>query len=273
MQFALAAIARKMGAVQNTARQIPLFPPDQPVLDQPGSRPGLSVRESPRARHLSIKVYPRGRVEVIVPRRTRATDVARFVAENRAWIDKARASFASRHESASDALPTQIDLPAIGKSVRVQYLRDRKGSSHREMVSYRHAGSVLTLRGDTADYGLCIAAIKRWLAVVARQEFAAQLLALSRLTGNDFEAMHIRAQRTCWGSHSSSGTISLNFCLLFLRPPVVRYLMLHELCHGRHMNHSKRFWKLVGQFEPDYRELDRELGECWQEVPGWVGIY
>jgi predicted metal-dependent hydrolase len=85
--------------------------------------------------------------------------------------------------------------------------------------------------------------------------------------------MHIRAQRTCWGSHSSSGTISLNLCLLFLRPAVVRYLMLHELCHGRHMNHSKRFWKLVGQFEPDYRMLDRELTECWQEVPGWVGIY
>ncbi len=246
-------------------------------MDKPGSAPGLSVRESARARRLSIKVYPRGRVEVIVPRRTRATDVERFVTENRDWINKARASFASRHEAASDALPTRIDLPAIGRSVRVQYLRDGKGSStggtNCETVRYRQAGAVLTLRGDTADHGLCIAAIKRWLAEVARQEFAAQLLALSRLTGNTFETMHIRAQRTCWGSHSSSGTISLNLCLLFLRPAVVRYLMLHELCHGRHMNHSKRFWKLVGQFEPDYRQLDRELGECWQEVPGWVGIY
>lgn len=259
--------------MQNTARQIPLFPPEQPVPDKPGSAPGVSIRESARARRLSIKVYPRGRVEVIVPRRTRAIDVERFVRENRDWINKARASFASRHEAASYALPTRIDLPAIGKSVRVQYLRDGNGSGNREKVCYRQAGTVLTLRGNTADHGLCIAAIKRWLADVARQEFAAQLLALSRLTGNVFESMHIRAQRTCWGSHSSSGTISLNLCLLFLRPAVVRYLMLHELCHSRHMNHSKRFWKLVGQFEPDYRMLDRELTECWQEVPGWVGIY
>jgi predicted metal-dependent hydrolase len=241
----------------------------------------LSVRESPRARRLSIKVYPRGRVEVIVPRRTRATDVEQFVAENRDWINKARASFASRHEAASDTLPTRIDLPAIGQSVRVQYLRNGHGgrnnatdrSTRHDKVRYRHTGGVLTLRGNTADHSLCIAAIKRWLAEVARLEFASQLLALSRLTGNAFDSMHIRAQRTCWGSRSSSGTISLNLCLLFLRPPVVRYLMLHELCHGRHMNHSKRFWKLVGQFEPAYRELDRELGECWQEVPGWVGIY
>lgn len=255
--------------MQDTARQIALFPTEQPEPDKPGGAPALAIRESARARRLSIKVYPRGRVEVIVPRRTRARDVEQFVAENRDWISKARESFASRHTADSYSLPARIDLPAIGRSVRVQYLRVGSFAN----VRYRQAGSVLTLSGKTSDHGLCLAALKRWLAAVARQEFASQLLALSRLTGNAFDSMHIRAQRTCWGSRSSSGTVSLNLCLLFLRPAVVRYLMLHELCHGRHMNHSKRFWKLVGEFEPDYRHLDRELGECWQEVPGWVGIY
>ncbi|HSD70367.1 MAG TPA: SprT family zinc-dependent metalloprotease [Woeseiaceae bacterium] len=257
--------------MQITARQIPLFPPDQPVPDRPGIAPGLSVRESARARHLSIKVYPRGRVEVIVPRRTGAAEVQRFVAENRDWISRARESFACRHDQESDDLPSRIDLPAVGRSIRVQYLADDRAD--RGKVRYRQAGTVLTLRGNTANHGLCVTAIKRWLAELARQEFASQLLALSQLSGNAYDSMHIRAQRTCWGSRSSSGTISLNVCLLFLRPAVVRYLMLHELCHGRHMNHSKRFWKLVGQFEPDYRQLDRELEECWREVPGWMGLY
>jgi predicted metal-dependent hydrolase len=54
---------------------------------------------------------------------------------------------------------------------------------------------------------------------------------------------------------------------------MLRYLMIHELCHGRHMNHSKRFWKMVGQYEPGYRALDRKLGEAWRDVPAWLGIY
>ena len=59
-------------------------------------------------------------------------------------------------------------------------------------------------------------------------------------------------------------------CLLFLRPPVVRYLLLHELCHTRHMNHSAKFWALVESCEPDYRALDQELLRGWQHVPGWM---
>ena len=55
-----------------------------------------------------------------------------------------------------------------------------------------------------------------------------------------------------------------------MRPQVVRYLLVHELCHTRHMNHSNRFWSLVASFEPDYRELDRELLRGWQSVPGWM---
>ena len=72
---------------------------------------------------------------------------------------------------------------------------------------------------------------------------------------------------------SSSGTISLNLCLLFVDPALLRYLMIHELCHGRHMNHSKRFWAMVGRFEANYRKLDKRLGDAWQDVPAWLGVY
>jgi predicted metal-dependent hydrolase len=59
-------------------------------------------------------------------------------------------------------------------------------------------------------------------------------------------------------------------CLLFLEPSVVRYLMIHELCHTAHMNHSRRFWDLVARHEPQYRSLDRTLLCGWQRVPWWM---
>ena len=113
--------------MQNADRQIPLFPPDDPCLEQaqPGGLPGFSVRESARAKRLSIKVYPRGRVEVVVPRRTLPAEVASFVAENRDWIRRAREELHVDCTPADYALPTVIRLVATGQSVRVRYDRQK----------------------------------------------------------------------------------------------------------------------------------------------------
>lgn len=249
--------------MRTSNRQLTLFP------DQPGRlATGFSVRRSARAKRLTIKVYPRGRVEVVVPRRTRAAEVEAFVRENEAWIRDARHAFAADTPPDPAVLPTSIHLAAIGRIVDVQY---RHGAG-RPSVNIRATGTQLLLSGRVDDDGLCVAALRRWLAQEARRELEPTLRTLSLRLGAPFGRLQIRAQRTCWGSHSSSGTISLNMCLLFLEPEVVRYLMVHELCHGRHMNHSKRFWKLVASHEPDYRRLDRELTESWRCVPAWMGV-
>lgn len=252
--------------MRNTALQLPLFTTDH---EEPGHAPGFSVRKSSRAKRLSIKVFPRGKVEVVVPRRTSARAVKAFVEENREWIGRARDSFAERYTPEMFVLPDIIILPALDKRVIVRYRPEANATN----VRYRYANGILNLSGDTGSEKCCIDALRRWLSGLARKEFAPRLSALAALTGTPYERVHIRMQRTCWGSRSSSGTISLNLCLLFLEPELLRYLMIHELCHGRHMNHSRRFWKLVGQFEPGYRNLDRRLGESWRDVPGWLGIY
>jgi predicted metal-dependent hydrolase len=230
---------------------------------------GFSVRESGRARRLSIKVYPRGRVEVVVPKRTRAAEVEAFVAAHSEWIRKARARFAAEHPPERFALPSSVHLPGIERSFCVRYQRDDGSSS----VRYRVSGNTVILAGRTADEMLCVSALKRWLTALAKKEYLPRLRSLSAITNNSFRRMHVRGQKTCWGSHSSTGTISLNYCLMFLSPAHLRYVMLHELCHARHMNHSPRFWRLVGSFEPNFRKLDRELNSSWKHIPVWVGIY
>ena len=99
---------------------------------------------------------------------------------------------------------------------------------------------------------------------------APQLVALAARHGVPLRRVQIRRQRTRWGSCSIRGTVSLNACLLFHRPAVVQYLFAHELAHLTHMNHSPRFWDLVAQYEPEWRELDRELTRGWSQVPGWL---
>ncbi len=247
------------------ANQLPLFSESE----EPDALSGLSVRESSRARRLSIKVYPRGRVEVVVPKRTRAHDVQAFVAENRAWIQKTRAAFAEKHAPEPFRLPTRIDLPAVEQKFGVVY-QPRDGAKN---VRYRLNGDMLCLYGRTNDAVECVKTLKRFLSSIAREHFEPRLKSLSALSGNPYLRMHVRGQKTCWGSHSSTGTISVNYCLLFLSPAVLRYLLIHELCHAKHMNHSRRFWRLVGRFEPQYRRLDKQLSGSWQKIPAWVGLY
>lgn len=251
--------------MQSAARQLKLFSDSE----EPGATPGFSIRESGRARRLSIKVYPHGRVEVVVPKRTRARDVKAFVEEHRDWIQKTRASYAAKHPLEPFALPYRVSLPATGRSYRITYRPQKDAAT----VRFRCHGDLLVLSGKTADEGLCVAALKRWLAGLAKREFEPWMRSLSSQTGNAFKRLQVRGQKTCWGSHSSTGTISINYCLLFLEPALVRYLMIHELCHARHMNHSRRFWLAVGRHEPDYRRLDRALSEAWPKIPTWVGLY
>jgi predicted metal-dependent hydrolase len=251
--------------VRSAAVQLSLFP--EP--DEPGFEPGFDVRESARARRLSIKVYPRGRVEVVVPKRTRPKEVQLFVDENSEWIRRARESFALKHPPEPFKLPDSMELKGLGRSISVRY----ESRSNTKSVRFRSGEGKVTLSGQISNEKLCVMALKRWLASFAKKEFEPKLRELSELTQTPYSKLQVRAQRTCWGSRSSSGTISLNLCLLFLESELLRYLMIHELCHGKHMNHSISFWKFVSRFEPNYKKLDRELTECWNRVPSWIGIY
>lgn len=78
-------------------------------------------------------------------------------------------------------------------------------------------------------------------------------------TGGTYHKITIRDQKTRWGSCSSNGTLSFNYRLMLAPPRVLDYVVVHELCHLTHMNHSTDFWNMVASILPDYKEYRKWL--------------
>lgn len=225
-----------------------------------------NVRVSRRARRLSVRVYPGGRVEVVVPPGASAATVQRFVGTHREWIEQRVTDLSSVTGVAAETLPQRIELAALGRTYVVQY---RPTPSRLAQASI--AGeAVLEISGPTHDEKLVATALRNWVFDLAEHELMRELQRMAHIGGFQFRRLQIRRQRTRWGSCSASGTISLNVCVMFQPQDVMRYLLIHELSHTRHMNHSRRFWSLVESLEPDYQRLDRDLLRGWQRVPGWM---
>ena len=84
--------------------------------------------------------------------------------------------------------------------------------------------------------------------------------------GVTYGKITVRNQKSKWGSCSGKGNLNFN-CLMMLTPPEVRdYLIVHELCHRREMNHSARFWAEVEKVLPDYRERERWLKQNGADI-------
>jgi predicted metal-dependent hydrolase len=223
-----------------------------------------NVRISRRARRLTLRVYPGGRVEVVVPPGIGIPAIERFVARHRDWAERRSNELLRLAPRAMERKPETVDLVLLGRTWQVEYVPGR-----RVRVEELPEGQLRVHAPEASDRNASHALVP-WLTALADETLGRQLDALGRELGIDYARMHVRRQRTRWGSCSNKGTISLNVCLLFQRPEVVRYLLVHELCHRRHMNHSKRFWTLVATHEPNWKPLDVELLQGWRNVPAWV---
>jgi predicted metal-dependent hydrolase len=80
------------------------------------------------------------------------------------------------------------------------------------------------------------------------------------------QSLSIRDQATRWGSYSGHGRVSLNLKLMCAPEQVIDYVIVHELAHSQHMNHSPRFWNLVERFHPEWRQAKQWLRAHEQEI-------
>lgn len=91
--------------------------------------------------------------------------------------------------------------------------------------------------------------------------FSERVQYYSSLMGVTYGRITIRSQKTRWGSCSAKGNLNFNYQLYYMPEELLDYVVVHELAHRKHMNHSAAFWEEVERYYPDYKECRKKLKE------------
>jgi predicted metal-dependent hydrolase len=216
----------------------------------------LRVVNSPRARRYLLRLDDDGAARLVIPRRGSQAEAMRFLERSRGWLERRVAAWRSR-ANLRQPWNDGASLLFRGESVPLRAEGDLFG------VTLSFAGESLRGVAPSADYRDVIHA---HLRRIAECELPARTHELARLHGIVIGRVTVRAQKTRWGSCSARGTISLNWRLIHAPPFVQDYLIIHELMHRRQMNHSARYWKLVAEAFPRWREAEAWLKKTRLEM-------
>jgi predicted metal-dependent hydrolase len=214
-----------------------------------GSRevPLLMVRHR-RARRYLLRVRSDGTARVTIPRNGTASGALQFAQRNRDWLERQLAR-AALLPSPSSAWRVGGQIWFRGELVQLQAFNSGQAQFGTETVK------VPDSQGDLRPV------VERHLRRLATQELSAKVMHLAAVNGLKVTRITVRNQKSRWGSCSSTGTISLNWRLIQTPQFVCDYIILHELAHLRHMNHSGKFWREVESLCPDYPQAKKWLRE------------
>lgn len=220
------------------------------------------MRKSQRAKYIRLKISRQQGLEIVIPYRKRFYDISGLLDKHRPWIEQKFHDW-QLHHSAAELLPQHIQLLALGQLWPVNY----QLATYPAQLSQCPTHLILHGNGNPEQYKQLL---KQWLRNLAKPYLSQLIADISQQTGLEYNRFSIRLQSTRWGSCTRNKNISLNAKLLFLPDILVRHVIIHELCHTVHLNHSKNFWDLVGHFDQDYLQRCKELAAADRYVPAWV---
>lgn len=214
----------------------------------------VTIRRDARAKHVRLRMLPDGTLSITLPKYAAISNARKILDNSRPEIRKWR----SKHQS------EQVDFAdgqKIGHShtLRVHANTITKPYAKIQLLNiHLHLPTNLSI-DSAASRSVLMPEIKKALTKEAKSYLPRRLRYLADQFGFSYAKTRFGTPKGRWGSCSSTGTISLNVSLMNLENELIDYVLIHELCHTKQMNHSSEFWSLVEQCLPNYKNLRRQL--------------
>lgn len=213
----------------------------------------IKIRKNKLARYVKLSVGVDGSLRASIPYYSPEFAVRRLVNGSRDEIRKMLTTHNAKN--------SYQDGDLIGKT---HTLFLRKFSGEEIKISNEGNQILVQIPQELAfENPLVQSEIRKTVSKILRKQAKAYLPRridfLAEKYGFSFEKLRFSHTGTRWGSCSSSGTISLNIALMNLPHHLIDYVIIHELCHTRQMNHSSKFWQEVEKYCPDYKKYVQEI--------------
>ena len=215
----------------------------------------LECVRNKRAKRYIIRLLPERVLRVTIPRGGSRKEALRFVSENYAWVEKQFLSLRLQDSLLpNDASQATGTVLFRGRRISLQsMIRDRSLACFSDQL----AGVLSETEGCSRD------SVEKILRRLAKVELPEDTFSLAKRHGFAPRRVSIRNQKTRWGSCSSTGAISLNWRLVQVPAFVRDYVILHELVHLDHLDHSTRFWERLAKGCPNLN-----AAEAWLKLHG-----
>ena len=201
------------------------------------------LRISKRAKNVQLQVTQQGEVQLVLPHRLRTFDHSSFIHSKYDWILK------------HTKLKQNNKFLYLGKPISVESNYDLFA----QKISYNFDSKILRINIPSVLNHSLNQLYNNWLYIKASDYITKRCTELGERYNLIPDKIIIRRQKTRWGSCSVNRTLSFNFKLMMLRADIIDYIIVHELCHLKELNHSSNFWFLVEEILPDYKQLRKEL--------------
>tara|TARA_B110000003_G_scaffold267244_1_gene295240 strand:+ start:2791 stop:3531 length:741 start_codon:yes stop_codon:yes gene_type:complete len=210
------------------------------------------IRKSNRARRINLRIRSKEKVVLTLPRWTSLREGYSFLNQQKKWLDKNVRKFPS--------ICSLVQYFSSGGRVWLSdnfHLLTCLKMSDQVKVFHEISNEEIKLYFPADKMPEEI--IFSFLRALAKKNLIARLSSLSDERGLKWNKVRIGNQKSRWGSCSAKGTISLNWRLVLLPFEIGNYVILHELAHLRHLNHSSEFWEHLNNICPDAKLLDKKL--------------
>jgi predicted metal-dependent hydrolase len=214
-----------------------------------GQNVSYTLKQSYRARCARLEIRQATGLTIVIPKSYDVTDVHTLMQKKKRWILN---NLAKCHRivqpEAVKCLKSGDHIPYLGQELMLVTQRDH-GSDASVVLDKNRL--IISVGNKNNGVGLIL---EQWYRTQADQLLKEKTDRQCAKFGLTYNRLTIRGQRSRWASCSHKRNLSFNWKLMMVPEPVIDYVIIHELMHLKQMNHTKRFWKLVDERCPDWRE-------------------
>lgn len=210
---------------------------------------------------VSICINRDGTVSVRAPRFIQKKEIDHIIKQKMGWIQKKQQQMIERNAVGQNKVKRTYEenstMPYLGKEYSLHFLQNLKFNT--PVVEFY--GDYFQVQSSKFDRDEIEIAFKIWYINKAKEILKDRILYYQNVIQEPFGQVRIKEQKSCYGSCSSKRNLNFNWKCVLAPIEILDYVVVHELCHLKELNHSKRFWTEVEKVMPDYKIHKKWLKE------------